>query len=221
MTSAFLASGCGNPLVSDSAYDSPLFALHGHLSAVPADAAALRIAVVWVDPEQLRDDVPAPGDTIRTELSGERFEFSLYTPPPRAAIRRLVDPTTGDPIAAFAFGELVAFQDADANDRFEIGPIESGSEIVPPDVYRGAQGSFVVGFVEDPLHDPEDQLPELQGLLTARPGYHLIAVNCDTPAAPFTRAADAEAVDIGMTIFDTGSAQLPFLRPCLRSHPSE
>jgi hypothetical protein len=219
---SLLAGGCGEPLLSSSAYDSPLFSLHGHLNLVPIDADALRVAVVWVDPEQLQDDVPNPGHTTRFELSGARFELSFYSPPPPASILRLANPTTGGLLASVAVGELVAVDDVDGNGNFAVAPIEDGSEILPPDLYRGTQSRFLVSFVEEQLVDPKDELPELQGLMTGTPGYHVVLVDCTTPATPFTHSVTRpDALDIDMTILDVGSTQLPFLRSCLRTHPIE
>ena len=217
---ALLTSGCGRPLLSDSAYDSPLFSLHGHLNPSRVDVDELLIAIVWVDPAQLRDDVPVPTDTIRMKRLDAQFDYSLYAPPPALAMRRLVDPATGSELASFAVGELVVVEDSDGNDRFAVAAIASGSEILPPDQYRGGQAQFVVSYVDKPLVNPKDELPELQGLLTASPGYHLVGVDCATPATPFTYSViDPDRVDVEMTILEAGSSQLPFLRSCLRTHP--
>jgi len=217
-----LTGGCGEPLLSNSAYDTPLFSLHGHLNPVPIDADALRVVVVWVDPEQLHDDVPTPGDTTRLTLSGARFELSFYSPPPPASIRRLTNPTTSGLLASVAIGELVVVHDVDGNGNFAVAPIENGSEILAPDLYRGAQSRFLVSFVDEQLVDPENELPELQGALTATPGYHVVLVDCTTPATPFTHSiTEPDALEIDMTILDAGSTQLPFLRSCLRTHPIE
>ena len=218
---ALVASGCGSPLLSESAYDSPLLSLHGFVDPLPADAVALHIGIVSVDPEQLRDDVPAPAQTVREDLSEERFQLSFFAPPPRQVIRRLTDPATGAPLASFAIGELVVVDDVDGNGGFQVSAIESGSAILPPDRYRGGQARFVVSFIEQPLVNPTDGLPELQGMLTASVGYHLVVIECATAGAPYTHVTEPEPVDIEMTILDVGSSHLPFIRSCLRTHPIE
>jgi hypothetical protein len=74
--------------------------------------------------------------------------------------------------------------------------------------------------VEHPLDAPADVLPELHGLLAAAPGYHLVSIDCSTPDAPVTRTIDdAGAQTIEMTVLAQGTAELPFVRPCLRTHP--
>jgi hypothetical protein len=214
------AAGCGEPLLTADAYDSPLISLHGNFNPARSDLLSPRVGVVWVDPAELDDDVPAPPQAIGFQLSDTSFDLRVYAPPPAGAIRALRDPEDGDVITSFAFGELVVFEDRNEDGTFSVTPLGEGSTIVPPDLYRGAQSLFVLTYVQHPLQAPDDVLPELHGLLAVSPGYHLGVINCATPDAPRSGTIDnPEAQQLEMTILAQGTPDLPFVRSCLRTHP--
>jgi hypothetical protein len=212
-----ISAGCGDPLLSAAAYGTPLFELAGDINPLPADLSSPRVDVVWVDPSGVRDDVPAPPETVSLALNDSSFVFSMYAKPPDAAIHQLVDPHNGRAVASFAFGEIILFEDLDADRTLRVTPIGDGSTIVSPDVYRGAQDRYVVAYIESP---PAGDVPdELRGLLSTDPGYHLGVVNCSSPEAPRT-SIDHEIDDpIEITVLATPTSELPFARTCLRTHP--
>jgi hypothetical protein len=218
---AALACGCGDPLLSVSAYQSPLITIAGHLNPFPeAGTVDLRVGVVWVDPLGIGDDVPAPADTSRLEMSDADFQLSLFAPPPEAAVYDLRDSTGAVVLARLAFGELVVFDDRDGDGTFHVEPAAAGGEIVAPDLYRGASATLVMTYVVTPLQAPATVLPELHGLLATTPGYHLGYVDCSAPDAPSTSTyGDPSTVVVEMHVDGDATTDLPFVRTCLRSHP--
>jgi hypothetical protein len=212
-----ISGGCGDPLLSATAYETPLFELAGDLNPLPSDLVSPRVDVVWVDPEEAHEDVPASPDGAGFVLTGSTFVFSMYAPPPAAAIRQLTDPHTGRTVASFAFGEIVLFEDLDGDGTFQVTSVADGSTIVPPDLYQGAQARFVVVYVESPASG--DVPDELLGLLSTTSGYHLGAVSCDMPETPRTSIDARIGEQIEITVLPSATNELPFLRTCLRTHP--
>ena len=212
-----LGGGCGDRLLSGRAYEAPLFTFQGALNPVPEDLVSPRVDVVWVDPAALSDDLPAPPEDSVFELDGAHYVYSLFAPPPAAAIRALVDPDTGGLIASFAFGEIVLVEDLDGDGAFRVGSLADGSKIVSDD-YRGAQSAYVVSFIERSAA-PGVGPPELQRLLSAKPGYHLGFIDCSTLDVPQASVRDGNASSIEITVLPAPASELPFLRKCLRSHP--
>jgi hypothetical protein len=205
-------------VISEAAYEAPLFTFQGDLNPIPDDLVAPRVAVVWVDPAGLRDDVPEPAEDTKFDLTPAGYTFSIFAPPPASAIREIVDPSSGLGAASFAFGEIVLFEDLNGDGTFQITSLAEGSEIVPSDVYRGAQVQYVVIYIEKPWSAATGPA-ELVGLLSSTPGYHLGHIDCSVPDAPAT-SIPAGNPPVEITVLPTATSQLPFLRSCLRSHPA-
>ena len=211
-------AGCGDPLTSASAYDVPLFTLRGDLNPAPEDLVAPRVDLVWVDPVGQSDDIPEPLLETQLQLDGAGYVFSIFAPPPATAVREIVDATTGAVAARFAFGEIVLYEDGDGDGTLRVTSLADGSAIVAPDVYWGASAQNVVIYIKTPW-SATTKAPELLGLLSHEPGYHLGVIDCSAPDVPvtfITGNADARA---DISVLPNGTSQLPYVRDCLRSHP--
>ena len=212
-----LGGGCGDRLLSGRAYEAPLFTFQGALNPVPEDLVSPRVDVVWVDPAALSDDLPAPPEDSVFELDGAHYVYSLFAPPPAAAIRALVDPDTGGLIASFAFGEIVLVEDLDGDGAFRVGSLADGSKIRFGRLSRRAVR--VRSVFHRTISGARVGPPELQRLLSAKPGYHLGFIDCSTLDVPQASVRDGNASSIEITVLPAPASELPFLRKCLRSHP--
>jgi hypothetical protein len=213
-----LAASCGKPLLSAAAYDSPIFSVTGALAPFPvADLVAPRVGLVWVDPAGLRDDVPSPPQDLRFQLAADgTYALGVYAAPPAAAIRRFPEPGTDVLGASFGFAEIVLYEDVDGDGTFHVTPRQAGSEMVGPDLYRGASAYGVVAYVQQPLVPDGGVFPELTALISASPGYHLGAVSCTDPEQPSAGPIDPRPIQL--VVGAMPSPDLPYLRTCLRTH---
>jgi hypothetical protein len=220
---ALSLAACGPPLVPGDLSQAPLASLQGTI--VGGDAAGLapprlRVTALWIDPLGERDDLPSPPDRARDTVVDARFALDLLRPPPPGAVRRVASSTDPSRTAfAFAFAEIVAFEDGDGDGSFRVGPIADGSPIVAPDLYRGVSGGDVSGsvliYVEEPRTDPSNPIPELDAILVLPRGYHHAAVRCIRPSEPEVSPADEThpvEIEIG-----PAAAVLPETRVCLRA----
>ncbi|HXI58405.1 MAG TPA: hypothetical protein VNO55_20200, partial [Polyangia bacterium] len=59
-------AGCGDPLVANSTYESPLLSFQPYVPELfqVGSLDGLSVGIVWVDPLQLRDDLPHPAGGI-------------------------------------------------------------------------------------------------------------------------------------------------------------
>ncbi|MEP6652063.1 MAG: hypothetical protein ABJA82_01825 [Myxococcales bacterium] len=178
---------------------------------------ALRLTALWVDPLGQRNDRPWPiVGILGPPTTSDAFTLDFSAPPPAEMIRHIS--SANDPsvtVAAFAFAELVAFDDLDRDGTFHVGQVATGSRMIAPDVYRGAALVHALFYVEQP-HAPT-VIPELDPILGSSVGYHLAIASCDatTTNGRFVLAQDAAVIKIKL-----GSAQptLPQNRGCLQSH---
>jgi hypothetical protein len=206
---------CGDPLVSANLANTPRETIDGMVfSLSQADVTSPLVDVLWVDPLSERPDVPAPPVTLSSTLAPSGvFTLSLYAPPPRAATRTLPLPMDASASVTFAFGELVLVDDVNHDGTFAVGP---GNEIVAPDKYASAVGSFVVLYVESPA-PPAEGIPELGDTLSGPVGYQVIAIDCTEPATP--HSIEVPLMTFPVTLYvDPESATLTYGRQCLRSH---
>jgi hypothetical protein len=217
---AVLAASCGKPLLSGASYDSPVFTVTGALTPFPvADLVAPRVGLVWVDPAGLRDDVASPAQDVRFQLGADgTYTLGVYAPPPAAAIRHFPEPGTSVLAASFGFAEIVLYEDLDGDGTFHLTSLDAGSEMVAPDLYRGASSYAVVAYVQQPLEPDAGVFPELTALISASPGYHLGAVSCTDPEQPSAGPIDPRPIQL--VVGASPSPDLPYLRTCLRTHPS-
>lgn len=215
---------CGAPLVPGDLSQAPLASVEGTILGGDAAGLApprLHVTALWLDPLGERDDVPSPPERARDTIAGGRFVLDLLRPPPPGAVRRVASSTDPARTAfAFAFAEIIAFEDGDGDGTFRVGPIADGSPIVAPDRYRGVSGSDVSGsvliYVEQPRTDPSNPIPELDAILVLPRGYHHAAVRCIRPSEPELSPADAThpiEIEIG-----PAAVVLPEARVCLRAH---
>jgi hypothetical protein len=220
---ATLALGCGQPLVPLSTYEAPLGALAGYLDPQPSNGfGALRVGVLWVDPAQLRDDVPAPaaGQTF-TALDDVHFTLDLFTPPPALAIRRYPSATSTDVAVAFAFGEIIVYEDNDGDGTFAVTPRAAGalSMMVGPDLFRGSTPNYALLYLEQPgSADAGPVGAAWPVLFDDGTGYRLAAIDCTTLDRPVLRKVDT-STPLMMDIEAHGSTTLISTRQCLRSMP--
>jgi hypothetical protein len=174
--------GCGDPLASASSYEAPLLSFGPYVPDLfqVESLEGLSVGVVWVDPLQVRDDLPQPAEGLRLGRQDRAFTVDLFAPPPAGAVRRIPDAMTGAVAVGFAFGEIVVFADRDGDDRFALAPRSGGLSMRPPDEYAGSTSSVVVIYVETPARSggPVDSS---WGTLFEPPGYRLARIDC-TPS---------------------------------------
>jgi hypothetical protein len=214
-----LVVGCGS-LESGERLDRPTFSMKGTISPAPSDREVapsdLRIGLLWIDPVPGEAGSWTSGRELVTASIGPdgTFTMDLRGLPPDAAVRALDVPGSTEHLA-YAFSELVLYEDRDGDGRFNVGPLAEGSPMIGTDVYRGMPTTALLFYVRDPLPpDASSQLPELMGVLGER-GYHLGVVNCGTSTVS---AFEPAAAVLTLT---PPSPLFPDLRRCLRSHPTE
>ena len=210
------AVGCGEEIVPGVVVDQPLFTVSGHLVG-DSQGAPVRAGVLWVDPFGERDDVPSPPNvSVSTTAPDGTFSLRFFRPPPDEVIRRIASSNDRTRTAfAFAFAEMVAFQDVDGNDTFRVRPRLLDSAIVDPDRYRGSGGERVLMYVEQQRLDSENVIPELDAVLTAPPGYYLVGIACRTGLTG--QAGPSPDVLVPLPLDEQTSA-FPETRTCLRAH---
>jgi hypothetical protein len=214
---AMAAAGCGEPLLSNAAYQTPLLSFEPFFSE-PYEAAGLakiRIGVVWIDPFELRDDLPQTPPTIIDRRSDKRFSVDLFAPPPAPAIRHLPD-ATGGLAASFAFGEIVAFDDEDGDGRFAVTSRAEGSSMVAPDAYAGSVEARVLLYVETPAREG-GPIDAAWPALFEPPGYHLASFGCT--GTPTVRTVPPGG-SFPMTLAAQTSPHLIVTRTCVTPLPT-
>lgn len=218
MTRAVLALwavvGCGQPIVSGAVLDRPQFSVRGKL--VPAEEwARLSLGLLWIDPSQQgRGNEVSASDLVKSEILPDgSYRFDLRGPPPPTMVRSLRDPATDQPFA-FAWAEIVLYEDRNGDGSFAVGPLADRSPMVAPDVYRGMSPSVALVYVAQPLSDMSTPIPEL-GDITRRPGYQLASIICGD-AASVRSATDPTKISL---VVVPPTASFPDLRPCFRSQP--
>jgi hypothetical protein len=180
----------------------------------------LRLTALWIDPLGQRDDRPWPvvGVLGRT-TPPDTFQLDFSAPPPAEMIRHV--PSAADSsvtVAAFAFAELVAFDDLDGDGTFHVGPVAAGSRMLGPDVYRGdalIHALFYVEHAEQP--NAPTVIPELDEILGSTVGYHLAVASCD-PTTTNGWFGEAPAGDLVGIKLEASRQTLPENRGCLQSH---
>ncbi len=215
-----MIAGCGEPLLSNAAYETPLVEFQPFFNE-PYDAAALatiRIGVVWIDPFELRDDVPQTPPTItdrRNDTNDKQYTVDLFAPPPASAIRHLPDAAGGIAVS-FAFGEVVAFDDADGDGRFAVTARAEGSSMVAPDAYAGSTETHVLLYVETPARAGGPVDAAWHALFDA-PGYHMASVACS--GTPTVRSLPSGNT-FPMTLATRTSPHLIVTRLCVTPLPT-
>src|SRR5436190_4600366 len=90
-----LAGACSDATVSRASYDRPLFAFTGRFNPVATvGVSSLKVGVVWIDPLQVHDDLPAPPETMRFEATPSGYTLSFFAPPPASVIYAVDHPKT-------------------------------------------------------------------------------------------------------------------------------
>jgi hypothetical protein len=217
-----LAISCGEPVVSQPAYETPLMTVQGLIVPYPiTDFVSPRVGVVWVDPLGIEPDVPAVGPQVLASsdspnfTSSPSFHLRFFAPPPAPMIRTLVDPNSKRAVASFALGELVLYDDRDGDGRFVI---DASDAIVGPDQYLGAGQEDVVFYVSQSLGG-NDGPTALKAVLAGQSGYQLAWADCSAPAGPsFDPLNDPNPIEVVVAQVAAATSQLPFMRNCLRSH---
>jgi hypothetical protein len=184
------------------------------MSNAVAFDAPMSLGLLWVDPAQEgKGNWTSGSDLVDGEIASDAsFTMKLRGLPPADAIRSLAAPGGGAPLA-FAFAEIILYEDRDGDGRFEVGPLASGSPMIPPDVYRGMPNSAVLFYVAEPISSADVPLRELADVVST-PGYHLGSADCINDA--YARLIDPRIV-ITMVV---PSSSFPDLRVCLRSQPT-
>jgi hypothetical protein len=218
------AGGCGEDIVPGDQTDRPVFSIKG--AAVEAVDPSLRIAALWVDPFRFLDDWPSPPSLAAGTIEPTgAFKLDFFRPPPAAVMRRVPLPEDESVTAfSFALAEIVAFEDRDGDDGFQVNPLGAGSTIVAPDVYRGIAGNALDGYAivyverSRSSEDSRNVIPELDLILTLAPGYHAAYIGCASfmptgTATPFPQ----DQGSIPVTLVPETSV-FPEIRNCLHTH---
>ena len=214
------AAGCGDALVSGQTYETPLLSIRPFVPELfQADSLdGLSIGIVWVDPFQLRDDIPQPADGIAVKRVDRDFTVDLFTPPPAGAIRRIPDPATHNIAVSFAFGEIVVYADQDGDGKFSLASRANGLGMLPPDAYAGS-ASYVVIYLETPA---QARGPVGAGWFTLfeKPGYRLAFIDCGVSLVnPPVKTLGPDQQRFGVVLAPALSADRIVTRECLSSAP--
>jgi hypothetical protein len=228
MTGSLLAlfagtMGCGEEIVPGERTEQPLLTVHGSL--IGLDQSPVRVGALWAHPLRLADNWPSPRSvaTSVVEPTGG-FELRLLRPPPAEVILRVPSPHDETQTAfAFAIAEIVAFEDPDGDHTFNVSSLASGSTIMPPDAYRGLAsttlGGHLVVYIEQARSGADNRsvIPELDVVLTQRPGYYLVYVGCRADALTGIAVPVAQSEPAFPLMLIPATAALPEGRNCLRT----
>jgi hypothetical protein len=208
---ALAVPACNAGVTPAAAYDEPLFTFQANLTGGDALAGATNptFGVVWTDPLQRRPDVVMPAGWADSEVprgSLQAFDTRLYRPPPPEAIVAVNGPS-GDK-AELAFGEIVIFDDLDADGTFTVsGP---HAEIESKDKDNYLAGSFqVLVYVARPFSTLDITFPIFSSNFT---GYALIDYACNGQVS--LRTSERALANFVMQ----PSQRLPEIRHCRRTH---
>jgi hypothetical protein len=222
--------GCGDPLTSASSYEAPLLSFEPYVPDLfqVESLQGLSIGVVWVDPLQVRDDLPQPAEGLRVRRKdggvdggvddARAFGVDLFTPPPAGAVHRIADPTTGAVAVGFAFGEIVVYADRDGDGRFALAPRSEGLSMLPPDEYAGSNPVLVVIYVETPARR-DGPVDSAWSTMFEPPGYRLAIIDCD-PSLPMPTVKTVTGDHrFGVLLAAEASPNRIVTRTCLTSVP--
>jgi hypothetical protein len=222
LLTALASHGCGQPVVPLETYESPLITLNGYLDPEPANGfGSLRVGILWVDPAELRDDVPGPADGVSFTNDGtDHFALDLFSPPPASVVRRYPGETPDVVGLDFAFGEIIVYEDNDGDGTFSVTSRAAGSAMVAPDLFRGSSPSLALLYLAQPGSPQAGAVGASWPVLFDNgTGYRLALIDCTTPDQPAVRAYD-DAMPVEMTIASHGAPHIIFSRDCLRSSPT-
>jgi len=215
-----LAGSCGEPVLSGSAYNSPILAIRGkvEMPAAQVPPVHLRVAMLWIDPFQRSEsDVPSSPQTVDMALNDDdpaegKYTLNFYAPPPPETA---VDVSADDAEAPAraSVGEFVLFDDTNDDRRFEVTPRVSGSKIVWPDCYRGGGLAFFVFYVWRSSNSAT--LIQRMGDVFTGTGYREAGVDCTLLDAAVINAYDSPR-DVNFAL-KSPSSQRTFERTCLLS----
>ncbi|HMI88731.1 MAG TPA: hypothetical protein VK550_31850 [Polyangiaceae bacterium] len=200
------------------------FSFQGAITQPPREISAspLRLGLLWVDPAQEgKGNYVSGSELVRATIEPDgTFTLGLVGPPPSGAIRALKTSAQGGPVLTFAWGEIILYEDRNADGTFVVGPLTEGSPMVAPDVYRGMPTDRMLLYVAETLAPHQQVFPELE--FRATKGYHLGVALCrmndQSPAvAPVIREVTPPSATI--TVVAESSA-FPNLRSCIQSHPT-
>lgn len=212
--------GCGDPLASASSYEAPLLSFGPYVPDLfqVESLEGLSVGVVWVDPLQLRDDLPQPAEGLRVRRQDRAFTVDVFTPPPVGAVRRIPDVMTGAVAVGFAFGEIVVYADRDGDGRFALSSRAEGLSIRPPDEYTGSTPSAVVIYVDTPARSggPVDSSWRT---LFEPPGYRLARIDCTPSLVMPTVETVTGDHRFSVVLAAQPSPERIATRPCLSSAP--
>ena len=213
--------GCGDPLASASSYEAPLLSFGPYVPDLfqVESLDGLSVGVVWVDPLQVRDDLPQPAEGLHVQRQDRAFTVDVFTPPPSGAVRRIPDPMTGAVAVGFAFGEIVVYADGDGDGRFALAPRSEGLSIRPPDEYAGSTAADVVIYVETPARagGPVDSSWHT---LFEPPGYRLASIDCTPSLVVPTVDTVTDDHRFGIVLAAQTSPDRIVTRTCLSSAPA-
>jgi hypothetical protein len=214
-------AGCGNPLVPGDLALDPLFTVTGTItgSAPTARSGKLRAALLWVDPYGRRDDRPSTLDeSVGLVSPDERtYQIRIFAPPPRTVISDVPAPDDPSKTAfAFAFAEIVAFEDGDDDGVLRMGPRAEGSQIVAPDRFVGAAEDHALFYVSKSRADTTAATKELDFIVRRPVGYVLANAVC--MSGTFQGALPSDGITLTLV---PPQDTLPQRRLCLRSYPSD
>jgi hypothetical protein len=218
------AISCGDALVPGSSLDKLEFSLDGTITGLPGElsTAPLRLGLLWVDPAHAgKGNYVSGSDLVRAEIRPDgTYTLGLFGPPPAPAIRALKSSPRGGPTFAFAWGEIILYEDRNADGTFVVGPLAESSPIVAPDVYRGMPVDRVLLFFAETIPPHQQLIPEL--IFPATKGYHVGLIRCllndQSPAvSPVIQDVTPPSATIEVV---APAPAFPNLRSCLQSHPT-
>jgi hypothetical protein len=206
---------CGDPLLSDKDFQTPLLAIEGYLQPFPVDGLkSPRVTVVWFDFNGQYPDVPADPKALSFDIDAAgAFHLGLLAPPPGKVMPSTGASGSGGRVQ-FMLAELVLFDDVDGDGSMAISPVNN--QIVGPDVYRGATSSYIIAYIESTSGDVAHMVLPFQSV--PGPGYRLGTIDC-SQLGPISIALVDSSQAVAVMQVVPASAELPYLRTCLQSHP--
>jgi len=222
VAAAVATAGCGDPVLTPSACDSPQLEIEGTITrpaglTPPAHPA---LTLLWRDAvQETHHQMPAPPASIRAEiLDDDSFTMKMFATPPPETIVPMIEKETNRLLARYSFGEIALYDDVDGDGVFDLPPDPHGTPAAPgSDPFRGGGTAYVVVYVWQPLTDPAIAVGDLfdQG-----PRYRLGLINCmfSQETQELRRVGDPSAVSIAVTMRNP-SADLPFDRTCFFTAP--
>jgi len=204
--------GCGDPLVPGSSLNVPAFIAHGAIAPYD-ESRSISIGILWADPAQASSTAHvSDAERLQADISADgTFSLEVFGTPPKNAVERLAADASSDAVA-FAWGELILFEDRNADGRFRVDSLEHGALIAAPDQYAGTAEKHVLLYVEEPAEEGT-QIIGLARTLSV-PGYVLGEVHCGE--APYVVAVEPNTVSL-VTV--TATSLFPKQRQCFEAIP--